>query len=74
MNQDGKVGLALVFIGIVGIFIAIAFCAVELVSTSVMVAMIVCALCIPGFYFAFCSWQDPPESKEEEESSKEEKL
>lgn len=66
MGVNGKIGAGICGIGFLLIVTAIVLSMLGLVSAGATVGMVVSALCIPGLYIAFQSWDEEAEVEEEE--------
>ena len=60
MGGNRKVSVIVAAICFVLLLAAIALSMLEIINASAPVGLVVAALCIPGLYVAFESWQEEP--------------
>lgn len=62
MGQNGKFSTGIFGACIILIFVAIGLCAMEKTDLASAVGIAACALCAPGIYLAFSSWEETKEA------------
>lgn len=66
MGVNRKVSIIVGVIGFVLLVAAIALSMLEIINAAAVIGLIVAALCIPGIYVAFESWQEEDGERLEE--------
>ncbi|MCI9273318.1 MAG: hypothetical protein HFE39_05090 [Clostridiales bacterium] len=65
MGVNGKLSVGILGVSLLLLLAAITLCMLELVSAASTVGMVVSALCVPGLYIAFQSWEEEDDQDED---------
>lgn len=69
MGVNGKISVGILGVSLLLLLASIALCMLEMINAAATVGLVVSALCVPGLYIAFQSWEE--EDDQEEEVTKE---